>query len=170
PLHRSAHHVDALDCRHPVPRAVVREIRIGLGGEVRLIEPEQRCLDVKTAVLGVKAQDPGRRSLAERMLAEGVLHRGDAFVGRKQTLDVASRQKNGVGSAPRFNAGRTGCNAGAGSRLEIHGRARSQCLKPSLGSTAPSNAIFSLTQSKASTIASASRNAYIARWRSGSLS
>ena len=70
---------------------VVGKIGVGLGREVRLVEREQRGLDMETAVLRVEAENPRRRGFSQRMLAEGVLDRGDAFVGREQPLDVAAR-------------------------------------------------------------------------------
>src|ERR1043166_8195776 len=51
---RLAQDDDALDRRQPMPRAVVREIGIGLRREIGPVEREQRRLDVKTAVFGVQ--------------------------------------------------------------------------------------------------------------------
>jgi hypothetical protein len=83
-----------------VPRAVVREIGIGLRREVGLAEGEQRGLDVETAVLGVQGEYSRRRRFAQRVLAEGVLDGADALVGRKETLDVAARQESVPAAAP----------------------------------------------------------------------
>jgi len=83
-----------------VPRAVVREIGVGLRREVGLAEGEQRGLNVETAVLGVQAEYSRRRRLAQRVLAEGVLDGADARVGREQTLDVAAREEQRAGRAP----------------------------------------------------------------------
>jgi hypothetical protein len=68
----------------------MREIGVGLGREVGLVESQQRCLDVETAVLGMQAEDSRRRGLAKRVLEEGILDRGDAFIGREQALDIAA--------------------------------------------------------------------------------
>ncbi len=87
---RVAQHDDALDRRQPVPRAIMREIGVGLRREIGPLEGEQRRLDVKTAVLGVQAEDAWRRSLPERVLAKGVLDCGHAFVGGEQPLDIAA--------------------------------------------------------------------------------
>ncbi|MDB5926764.1 MAG: hypothetical protein JWN13_5700 [Betaproteobacteria bacterium] len=59
---------------------------------------EQRGLDMETAVLRVESENPRRWSFSQRMLAEGVLDRGDAFVGREQPLDVAARQEESAGA------------------------------------------------------------------------
>ncbi len=83
--------------RQRVPRAVVREIGVGFRGEVRLVELEQGRLDVEAPVPGVQAEDPGSRGLAQRMLAERVLDRGEAFVGSEEPLHVAPRQQKRAG-------------------------------------------------------------------------
>src|SRR5260370_27370754 len=101
---RFAQDHDALYGRQPVPRAVEREIGIGLRREVGLAEGEQRGLDVETAVLGVQAEYSRRRRLAQRVLAEGVLDGTDAPVGREETLDVAARQEQRAGSGTRASA------------------------------------------------------------------
>jgi hypothetical protein len=88
------------------------EIGVGLGREVRLVEREQRGLDMEAAVLRVEAEGPRRRGFSKRVLAEGVLHRCDAFVGREQPLDVTARQEDGAGAA-RLCAWRAGQTTGA---------------------------------------------------------
>jgi len=112
---RLAQNDDALDRRQPVPCAVVRKIGVGLGREIGPIEREQRRLDVEAAVLGVQTQDAGRRSPPERVLAEGVFDRGDAFIGGKQPLDVAARQEQRADGA-----GCCGCKAGDGNDFVAH--------------------------------------------------
>src|SRR5262249_3872689 len=117
---RFAQDHDTLYGRQPVPRAVVREIGIGLGREVGLAEGEQRGLDVETAVLGVQAEYSRRRRLAQRVLAEGVLDGADALVGRQETLDVAARQEQRAGSGTRASAGSAGWKSSVRCKCALH--------------------------------------------------
>ena len=48
---------------------------------------------MEAVILGAQAEDPGQRRLAERVLAEGVLNRRHACVGRKKAFDVAAREE-----------------------------------------------------------------------------
>jgi hypothetical protein len=80
-------------------RAVLREIAIGLGREVRAIQRQQCRFDMEAAVLRMHAEDARRRRLSLRVLGKGVFHCGNAFVERQEPLDIAAAEyeRCGVG-------------------------------------------------------------------------
>src|SRR5262249_16413812 len=73
--------------------------------------------EVEAALLGMQAEDAWRRSLPQRVLAEGVLDRCHAFVRGEQPLDIAARQEEHT-----RGVGRRGCKAGGESDSVGHKR------------------------------------------------
>ena len=80
--------------------------------EVGPVEGEERRLDVEAAILDMQAEDSRRRRLTERVLAESVLDRCDACIGREKALDVAARkQQRADGAGPGIrDKGGNGCS------------------------------------------------------------
>src|SRR5207244_1042742 len=83
------------DRRQPEPSGIGAEIGVDLGSEIRAAEGKACGLDVEATALRTDPQHPRSQGAALRMQPEGLVHRGDALVERKQGRHVAAREQEG---------------------------------------------------------------------------